>query len=245
MLALRTENRWLERGHKFFRTLARNGLLRSALFNRGLTTEELRHGWELFSAALGPGRETPQMKLAPMQTANAGARLEAWDAPTYAATQATLEHRTPAACAYLMHGLTHDDGPSAVIAVEHFLDRVVALRAGTAPSVSLAEGALAVRLLEERKIMSGAIESELREWIAQAKFGVEPVFPPPADAAAAAETAFIEYRNWLNEWREIARTTFTQRRHLIALGLAARRDRDELVPVTSVESAPLSRHPAL
>lgn len=57
------------------------------------------------------------------------------------------EHRTPAAGAYLMSGLANNDGSGAVIAVEHFLVRVVALRAGTAPGVSSEEGVLAVRLL--------------------------------------------------------------------------------------------------
>lgn len=108
--------------------------------------------------------------------------------------------------------------------------------------MSETESALAVRLLEERKIIGDTIEAELRESIAQTKLGAEPVFPVRRELDTAAEAAFTEYRNWLNEWREIARATFTQRRHLIALGLATRRDRGEQAEPAAVESAPVSVH---
>jgi hypothetical protein len=214
------------------------------LLNRGLSAEQLRRGWELFSAALGFTLEAPVkiVRTVVSEAANAQKRLEAWDAPTYGSTLATLEYRTPLACGYLLRGLAGSEGPDAVIGVEHFLDRVAALRTGTAPGVSETESALAVRLLEERKIIGETIEAELRESIAQTKLGAEPVFPVRRELDAAAEAAFTEYRNWLNEWREIARATFTQRRHLIALGLATRRDREEQAEPAAVESAPVSVH---
>ncbi len=43
-------DRWLERGGKFFKSVARNPVVRGALRARGLTDEELGRGWQLYSA---------------------------------------------------------------------------------------------------------------------------------------------------------------------------------------------------
>ena len=42
-------DRWLERGGKFFKSVARNPVVRGTLRARGLTDEELKHGWQLYS----------------------------------------------------------------------------------------------------------------------------------------------------------------------------------------------------
>ena len=49
-------DRWLERGTKFFKTVSRNPVVRSALLARGLSDEELAIGWKLYSEPLFRGR---------------------------------------------------------------------------------------------------------------------------------------------------------------------------------------------
>ena len=150
------ESRWLERGYKFLRTCTRNGVARGVLLRRGLSDRELQRGWDLFAAASGFTRNPD---LAEGTAAAALRHLEAWDAPNFADTQATLEHRTPSAHAYLMQGLVAGEGPDAVVRVRRYVDRVIALREGTPIGVPAAEGAEAVRLLAERKIFDESIES--------------------------------------------------------------------------------------
>lgn len=227
------ENRWLERGYKFLRTLSRNGIVRGALLDRGLTEEELQRGWDLFATASGFTRN-PHLAGPELSAGEALQRLEAWDAPNYAATHATLENRTPAAHAYLMLGLVAGAGPDAVVGVRNFVDRAIALREGTVAGVSAAEGAEAVRLLAQRKIFNEAIERQLREWIARTQQGAA----PQTKASPDDEASFVQYRNWVHEWREIARATITQRSYLIALGLAERRNGDPEEPAAQVATAP-------
>lgn len=48
-------DRWLERGSKFFKTTARNPVVRDALRARGLSDEELTRGWQLYTELHGFG----------------------------------------------------------------------------------------------------------------------------------------------------------------------------------------------
>jgi hypothetical protein len=140
-----------------------------------------------------------------------------------------------------MNELVAADGPESVIGVQLFVERMEALRAGTAAGVSATEGAEAVRLLAERRIFDEESESFLKQWIKLAQEGATPEL-----GDEQAEAAFAAYRSWLHEWREVARVTITQRSHLIALGLAARRqsedDEVEVVNQPVVEAAPVSVH---
>ena len=44
-------DRWLERGGKFFKTVARNPVVRAALHARGLSDDELHAGWKLYPSS--------------------------------------------------------------------------------------------------------------------------------------------------------------------------------------------------
>jgi hypothetical protein len=50
-------DQWPERGGKFFKTLARNPVVRAALLARGLTDQELQRGWSLYSDLNGFGTD--------------------------------------------------------------------------------------------------------------------------------------------------------------------------------------------
>jgi hypothetical protein len=85
-----------------------------------------------------------------------------------------------------------------------------------------ADSKCVVRLLAERKIVDETIERKLLSLVDLAQRGAAPVVDTPVNPAVQA--AFTAYRNWLNEWREVARSTFTRRDHLIGLGLAFRKE---------------------
>jgi hypothetical protein len=74
-------DRWLERGGKLFKTLARNPMVRGTLRGRGLTDAELGKGWQLYSELNGFGVESAA-QAATSQTVAAQAlnELDAWDA---------------------------------------------------------------------------------------------------------------------------------------------------------------------
>lgn len=242
MIAEQIETRWLLRGQKFFRTLSRNGKVRGALLARGLTNQELKRGWDLFANVLGSLNGAAPAASRPLSAAEALELIETWDAPNYAAAQATLEHHAPKARAFLMHGLVASKGPQAVVGVRLFMDRIVALRDGTVSGVSAEEGSEAVRLLAERKIFDADTEEQLGVYLSLIEGGAEPEAAPDF---ASMTSRFEAYRKWLNEWREVSRVTFNQRHILISLGLAARRhgeNEDADVVSPAVEPAPVSVH---
>ena len=57
-------DRWLERGGKFFKTVARNPVVRAALLARGLSDDELLAGWRLYTDLHGFGSEAAARLIA-------------------------------------------------------------------------------------------------------------------------------------------------------------------------------------
>lgn len=223
MLDDRVVDRWLDRGNRFFRATTRNKAIRTALLARGLNKSELQGGWRLYSAVLGVNESDP-MGDDPITVNEAEAamsELDAWDSPNFSAAQAVLETRAPTAMRFLFSQLSASEGPAAVVAVETFLNRRDQLKAGDAPGVDSEQAKLAVELLAQRRIVDDRRATELRALIDKAQSGATPA--PSAPPPRLDEHTFERYRGWLNEWREVARSTFTRRDHLIALGLASRR----------------------
>ncbi len=218
-------DRWLLRGSKFFKTVARNPVVRATLLARGLTDDELARGWALYTQLHGFGVQAPAQPAA-KQTGAAQAinELDAWDAPAFAAARAVLEARYPAASRFLFENLEASVGTAAVAGVEQFLDRVAQLRAGTATGVNADDARAAAELLATRKIIDVAREGELRALIEKARLGARPdeVIPAPAVDPSRSDVA-DEFVAWLNEWREVARMAIARRDYRISLGLAQRR----------------------
>ena len=113
--------------------------------------------------------------------------------------------------------------------------------AGAQNDIRTREDRILEVMLESDELNAGLkkSEAELKTWIELAQEGAA---PEPGDDKA--EASFSAFRNWLNEWREVARVTITQRSHLISLGLAARRqsEEEEVQDVPVVEAAPVSVH---
>lgn len=218
-------DRWLERGGKFFKTVASNPVVRAALLSRGLSDEELEQGWKLFSELNGFSGATAA-RPATAQTAAAQAlnELDAWDAPAFGAARAVLEARFPAVANFLFNNLDANDGIAAVAGVERFLERIAALRAGKADGVPAEAAGAAVDLLATRKILDGPREAELRTLIETVRRGARPeeVVPAPEIDPRRVEVAHA-YITWIHEWREVARVAIARRDYRISLGIAQRR----------------------
>ena len=218
-------DRWLERGTKFFKTASRNPVVRSALLARGLTDEELAVGWQYYSELHGFGVKV-EARAATKQTAAAQAinEVDAWDAPTYAATHAVLDKRYPEISTFLFDNLEASVGVEAVVGAGRFLDRLDALREGKAPSIDPEKQKAAVALLSTRRIIDETRESSLRKLIEVARLGARPeevIEAPEMDPRR--RTVAEAYVDWLHEWREVARVAVNRRDYRIALGLAQRR----------------------
>ncbi len=155
--------RWLERSGKFFRTLARNPVVRAVLLSRGLTDEELKRGWDLYAKINGFSGGAPAHAATPETTAaQAMDELDAWDAPAYRATKAILQVRYPEVERFLFETLEASTGSAAVAGVERFLDRITALRTGKAEGINAKVGKAAVELLATRKALDPEREARLR-----------------------------------------------------------------------------------
>ncbi len=227
MLDERLVDRWLSRGHRFFRAMNQPPI-RSVLLLRGLTNEELLKGWRYYSNVMGHGNDAPPPVPTPSEASNAMGTLDAWDAPNFNMATAIL-HSTPRARAFLFNNLEAATGPDAVVAVETFLKRWEQLRTNSAEGVSQEEATLAVERLASRRVIDVAKARELQNLIHTAQQGAQPSNIEAARAAASEidELEFEKYRAWLNEWREVARANFTRRDYLISLGLASRRSGDD------------------
>jgi hypothetical protein len=222
-------DRWLERGSKFFKTVARNPVVRAALLARGLTDDELQRGWSLYSDLHGFGSPVAA-RPATNETVAAQAinEIDAWDAPTFNATEAVLGSRAPDVARYLFDNLEAAVGVAAVAGAERFLDRIAALREGTAKGVSSESAKAALDLLAARQIIDPKREEELRALIDKARRGAQPDEAIPAPEMDPARRQVAEaFIGWLNEWREIGRLAVHRRDYRISLGLAQRRQADD------------------
>ncbi len=229
----------IARAASFFKTVSRNPVVRGELLSRGLTDEELRRGWSLYSAVLGFGPDSNVQAAASVPETSAARALnaiDAWDAPTFTAAKAVLEARHPKVSAFLFADLAPATGPAAVAGAERFLERISMLRDGRAPGVAPQAGKAASELLSLRRLLDAEQEAELRKLVATAKSGAQPNelrVSEPDPARDEQARAFVVSRS---EWREIARVSIKRRDYQIALGLAQRRVKKPAGPVEPTPS---------
>jgi hypothetical protein len=229
----------IARAASFFKTVSRNPVVRGELLSRGLTDEELRHGWALYSAMLGFGSDSsgqPAATVPETSAARALNAIDAWDAPTFTAAKAVLEARYPGVAQFLFADLAPSTGPAVVAGAERFLERISMLRDGRAPGVAPEAGKGACELLAVRRLLDDGQEAELRQLIATAKSGAQPHELRVSEPDPARDEQTRAFVVWLSEWREIARIAIKRRDYQIALGLAQRRakkpsDPDAALPI--------------
>jgi hypothetical protein len=175
------------------------------------------------------GAGASPVAVAPATTAQVQAltQLDRFDEPAFKRATAALGRLHPDQLTYMFgDGLAPKTGPESVGSVQTFLDRYAALRDGTDPSRADKRDAdrVAAKTLEERNIVTPAIEQDLR---AQIEIVKKPAPLPtlvqvsaPEEALQQAATAF---ETWLKDWRSTAQVGIHRRDYRIMLGVARRR----------------------
>ncbi len=217
--------------------------IRTALATRGYTADEHAVGWALLHKATGYLALVPVPAEA-RAASDALAAVDAWDEPNFRLARATLERRYPEQAQFVFADLSAQTGPSALLSVGTFLDRLDALERklpGRELKEKVADKAqekadkAAIATLELRGI-TAAERSRLRGLIKVAQTGTAP--DPGAEKAAAEAAAqaaerlknLAELRAFYDEWAEIARIVITRRDYLIRLGLAKRKSGESEEP---------------
>lgn len=221
-LGPREIERLLERGGRFLRAVGTRPAIMRDLLAVGYDLEEHHTGWGFLLALSGYDLCAPAEAARPEAQA-AMDELGRWAGPAFARAHAALGRRYPEQAKFLFAGLDAPSGVAAVAACKRFLDRALALREGSDPARAAVREAdrEAVKLLEQRHVLSLELEYHLRGRLEQAMRLSE----LPANDAREQEiqAAAQRFKAWLEDWRATAATTITRRDHLISLGLAARR----------------------
>jgi hypothetical protein len=201
----------------FLRAIATDQGIRSAMFCAGYNDLEQAEGWRLVHAASGYSEpESTTNDAADTAVRQAIADLDNWDESGFRRAHAALERLHPEQDAFVFNGLEASRGPTAVLGVAKFLDRLDTLEKG-----SEAERA-AIATLTQRGI-TPVVRQQLRELITVAQTA-NPVQPRPVNPTTEAEQQSLEALfAWYKDWSETARAVIRRRDQLILLGLAKRK----------------------
>ncbi|MDX9722312.1 MAG: hypothetical protein RBU37_16330 [Myxococcota bacterium] len=210
-----TIDRALARGSKFLRALGINPRARRTLAAGGYSEADHQRGWELYLVLMGNGRKHGNAIIGEEPKA-AIEEIDRSDEPMFKLARFSLEGRYPAQCEMLFDNLSAQVGYDSVIAMQTFIRRVQALRAGSPEDQAAAE------LLRQRKILTAERESALLHAI-EVAMGLKLPAAVPVDDDDSYQQAARDFIAWLREWRGIASVLVTRRDDRIMLGLAKRR----------------------
>jgi hypothetical protein len=220
-----------KRAFTFLRTLGTNTAIRALMNEHGYTQDDHLEGWRLLFAASGSGSDS----LVKAPAAIAIRELDAWDEAGFHKAHAALGRRFPDQAAFVFEDLAPTQGPTAVIGVKKFLDRLDALEKG--------DGRDATRTVDLEAIAALAKRGFDQAERARLRALVETAQTDPAAAKAPLPTPSREEDQlalyaWYQEWVEVARAVVTLRSDRILLGIARRKTRaegDDEVPETDKE----------
>lgn len=193
----------------------RDPRLFARMATRGMTTDILEEGWNLFTTAAGAKlRYTPSHGglYGSPEEAKLLAELDDWENSWFPIIAATLSRHHSAVYEKVFENLSQTEGKAVIVSVGTMLDRVAGL-AGTP------DGDAAAKLLESRGFTAAARKpaedalAKLREIGEAAMPDVEPT------SKEEQEKALEEAWAWYREWSTIARTLFKRGDVLIRLGL--------------------------
>jgi len=226
-------------GTPFIFTVTHSKSIRNILTERGYTDAVHRHGVDMLARLVGNQRRwSDPLDESPTPQREALDELDRWDNRNFAYAQAALEHHYPEQADYVFKELRARYGIQSMLVIRIFLERIRNLREGLDPyrEESREADRAAVRLLEERNILSAEVERRLAELIelSVTDIPLDPEADP--DPLALDEEAFQElardFRSWIRDWRKTARTAIKDRRYLIRLGLSKPR-KPAKAPVTT------------
>jgi hypothetical protein len=204
---------------------SRNRGIRAALQTRGYTQAVHEKGWELALKAAGYRRPTPAVLERP-EAADALAKIDAWDEPTFRIAKAALAE-FPDQQAFVFQDLSAQTGVASVASVSTFLDRLDTLESGEGRAATVAADQAALAKLALRGI-DAKERAKTRGYLAVVSGPSSEAAELPSaedDEAAAAELreARLAVWRWYSEWSEIAKAVIKRRDWLIQLGLAQRK----------------------
>jgi alpha-L-fucosidase len=220
-----------ERVVPFLRGIATNRNIRIALFGAGYSDAEQAEGWQLLHAASGyTGQKAAVDVTADMKARNAITELDNWDETGFRRTHAALERLHPEQDAFVFSGLEASRGPSAVLGIAKYLDRLDRLEKG-----SEAERA-AVATLTKRGITTEE-RQRLRGLITLAETASAVEVAVTAASTEAEQKSLEALAAWYKDWSETARAVIRRRDQLILLGLAKRKTPSNPVSATTASAA--------
>jgi len=213
-----------ERAFSFLRAAGTSADVRAVLEANGYTQADHEEGWSLLLKA--SCKESVTTAVATNVAAEAIRMLDEWDEPGFHKAHAALMRKFPAQAAFLFQDLAPTQGPSAMLGVARFLDRLDALEKSEDRKDTRDEDKHALEVLAVRGITTDE-RLRLRKLIEATQ--TQPVIPMSAKKAEEIETKhmadLLDLYAWYSEWTEVAHAVVDSRGHRIALGVAKRKPR--------------------
>lgn len=222
-LSRRTIERDLQRGEKFWGTLAREPeVFRILSTEAGYSEETHQECWSVHLKLSGYPRNTRQPKQTPQQV-SAIARLDQYDGEAFSRTRSALRYLYPSQLSYIFNGLRAGQGNKAISSVHTYLERIDALKSGSVAerADSRQQDQDAVAMLEAQRIVHPERVTELREWLRVATEEAPNVPAPEPSVYDDADFQALAYRYHalLTNWRGQARIMIKRGDYLLRLGL--------------------------
>ncbi|MBK6693594.1 MAG: hypothetical protein IPG50_15505 [Myxococcales bacterium] len=224
-----------KRAFVFLHALGTQLNVRAIMKSHGYTQDDQLEGWRLLTKTSGPNGGLGGLRVA---TSEAIAQLDAWDEIGFRKAYATLARRFPEQAKLVFDGLAASQGPTCVVGIVKFLDRLDILEKGEGRAATADTDKQALEVLAKRGIDS-AERARLRALVDAAQ--AEPELPLGAKTLAEVNAAHTNdlaaLYAWYTEWAEIARAVVSRRNERIALGIAKRRKADRGQSAETEESA--------
>lgn len=177
-------------------------LIRALLLPHGFTRRDLEEGWHLLRDACGihdGGDEIDQGALA-----HAVRELDTWDERGFAIVRATLAHRLPQQCSFLLAGIDAAEGSLAAVGVAALLDRLDALESDPRREATRDDDLDALGLLAQRGL-DQAERDRLRAHVHTVRRALG-----SSDASTRTEDGnhlarLTRLRAWYEEWVAVCR----------------------------------------
>lgn len=246
-------DRLVERGGRFLRAIGTKAGIRRQMAALGYNDDQHDQGWRMYLTLCGyraPNDRQNTIVPEDQATRDIINKIDNWDEPYFARAHAALNHYFPQQEAYLFQNLTAQKGIAAIGSVKTFLDRVKIMREGTDSKRAQYrdQDREAVKLLEQRQIISAESEKYLYDLIGRVQKFVEvkatAITNEDADYHQHLQETAVQFKYWLDDWRATARAGITRRDYLISLGLATRRQSNNGEVIEEVEeNTPIAGQP--
>ena len=223
------------RAFKFIFALGTHPEIREVMAKNGYTNEDNAEGWKLIHAAGGGDLTVSSADHSALDAINA---LDEWDEVGFHKAHAALSRRFPEQSEFLFYELAASQGPTAMLGITKFLDRIDTLEKGRTSATEDADKKsvleLAARGIDasERARLRGLVDV-----VQNAQNNLLAV----TDPTVSREQALGALYAWYTQWTEVAHAVVTERPQQIVLGIAKRRSRTASAAASPVNAnAPIA-----